>query len=67
MRGREDVDAQGKVQWLYMWKPEVACLLIVRMAPGDYTFMDSWLHSTCQSNPNGSSDGYKESEDSDGE
>ena len=39
MRGREDVDAQGNVQWLYIWKPEVACLLIVRMAPGDYTSM----------------------------
>ena len=39
MRDREDVDARGNVQWLYIWKPEVACLLIVRMAPGDYLYI----------------------------
>ena len=66
MRDREDVDARGKVQWLYIWKAEVACLLIVRMAPGDYLHIHG---STPLASRilNGSSSGDKESDDPDGE
>ena len=43
LRGNGDVDGQGKVQWLYIWRPEVPCLfawlLIIRKAPDNYTFM----------------------------
>ena len=38
--GRKDVDAQGNVQWLYIWKAEVfAWSVIKRMAPDDNIFM----------------------------